>query len=189
LTLFEFIAGMISVILALTVGQLLTGLAALVQVRATVRASSTHAVWAASLFMIVFVHWWSLWDFRDLQWNFLSFFFSLVGPTLLFFATALINPRHVSRHEPTDLGQHFRDVRSPLMWVLLAMLVFVTFDGPLLGTEPAINRLRVLQLTMAASIVATLASNSPKTHLAASWAMLMAVSLMMLVRFFPGIVT
>ncbi len=189
MTLFEFIAGMISVILALTVGHLLMGLAALVQVRATVRASTTHALWAASLFMVVFVHWWSLWDFRDLQWNFLRFFFLLVGPTLLFFAVALINPRHVSRDEPTDLGQHFRDVRSPLMWVLLAMLFFVTVDGPILGTEPAINRLRLLQLTMAGSMVATLASPSSKVHVAASCAMLVAVSLMMLVRFFPGIVS
>jgi len=188
MTLFEFIAGMISVILALTVGQLLTGVAALVQDRATVRASATHAVWATSLFMIAFLHWWSLWDFRNLQWNFLSFFFSLVGPTLLFFAVALINPRHVPRHEPTDLALHFRDVRSPLMWVLLAMLFFVTFDGPLLGTEPAFNRLRILQLIMAVSMGSTLASHSPRIHLAASWAVLLAVSLMMLVRFFPGMV-
>ena len=189
MTLFEFIAGMISVILALSAGQLLTGVAALVQARATVRASVTHAVWATGLFMIVFAHWWSLWDFRDLQWTFPSFFFSLVGPTLLFFAVALINPRHVSRREPTDLAQHFLDVRVPLMWVLLAMLFFVTLDGPLLGTEPAFNRLRVLQVIMAASMVSTLVWESPRIHLAAGWAQLMAVSLMMLVRFFPGVVS
>lgn len=189
MTLFEFIAGMISVILALSAGQLLTGVAALVQARETVRASATHAVWAATLFMIIFAHWWSLWDFRNLPWNFPSFFFSLVGPTLLYFAVALINPRDVSRSGPTDLAQHFREVRVPLMWVLLAMLVFVTFDGPLFGTEPAFNRLRVLQLIMAASMSSTLASESPKIHLIAAWAQLGAVSLMMLVRFFPGVIS
>ena len=94
--LFEFVTGMISVTLALAAAQLFLGIAQLVQTPAKVRVSLTHGAWVAVLFLITFLHWWSLWDFRDLSWTFPMFGFSLVGPGLMFFAVVLINPREAS---------------------------------------------------------------------------------------------
>lgn len=86
MSLFEFIVGMISVILALAVAQLFVGVAELVQNRARVRFFWPQGIWILNLFLITFVHWWSLWTFRDLSWNFGMFFFSLLGPSMMFFA-------------------------------------------------------------------------------------------------------
>lgn len=96
MTLFEFIMGMISVILALAVAQLFSGVAMLVQSHGRVKAFLPHSIWIVSLFLLIFLHWWSLWTFRDLSWNFGMFFFSLLGPSLMFFACTLINPRNQS---------------------------------------------------------------------------------------------
>ena len=92
MSLFEFIAGMISVILALALAQLFLGLAGLVQTRSVVRPSITHAAWVVILYMFTFQHWWSLWDFRFLEWTFPLVLFSLIAPSLLFIAATLVSP-------------------------------------------------------------------------------------------------
>jgi hypothetical protein len=188
MNLFEFIAGMISVILALVVGQLLLGLAGLVQARGPVRGSLTHAAWVVSLFLFTFQHWWSLWDFRDIDWTFPRVLFSLLGPSLLFFAGTLISP-HETRDGPIDLGTHFRHVRRPLMVVILATLLVVTLDGPLFGTEALLNRLRVQQLVIFCGAGAVLASKYDRVHLVGSVVVLLALMAGLLIRFFPGAIT
>ncbi len=87
--LFEFVTGMISVILALAAAQLFLGMAPLVQTRAKVTLSLTHGAWVATLFLVTFLPWRSLLDFRDLDWAFPMFGGSLVGPGMLFFAATL----------------------------------------------------------------------------------------------------
>lgn len=179
---------MIAVLMALAVAQILLGIAGLVQTRHTVLPSATHGVWTVNLFIVAFLHWWSLWDFRALDWTFPTFMFSLVGPTLLFFAATLINPRDLS-DDPIDLARHFEDVRRPLMWVMLVMMVFLILDGPLFGTEVAFNSLRLIQVVFVASVVASLISSKPRVHLAASLATLAAMGVGMVIRFFPGVIS
>ncbi len=67
MSLFEFIVGMISVIFALAVAQLFLGLAELVRNRARVRFFLAHGIWVVNLFLLTFLHWWTLWTFRDLS--------------------------------------------------------------------------------------------------------------------------
>jgi len=184
MTLFEFLAGMISVILALAVAQLFLGLAGLVQSRAPVRYSVTQGAWIANLFVITFLHWWSLWDFRDLEWHFPMFFFSLLGPSLLFFAATLVSPRE-SSDDVLDLGQHFLKVRRPLMGVVLVMIVLMTLDGPLFGTEPAMHWLRIVEGVTVGSIAASLVSKDVRVHLMASLAVLAITGSVVVIRFFP----
>jgi len=76
---------MISVILALAIAQLYLGMADLLQNRARVRFFLPHTLWNINLFLLAFIHWWSLWTFRELSWNFAMFFYSLLGPSLIFF--------------------------------------------------------------------------------------------------------
>jgi hypothetical protein len=92
MSLFEFVIGMISVLIALAVVQLLVGIGRLVQARGKVTTYAAHSLWNMVIFVMLFLHWWSLWDFRDLAWNWAMFFFSLMGPTLSFFAATLISP-------------------------------------------------------------------------------------------------
>lgn len=178
---------MISVIMALAVAQLLVGIAGLVQTRHVVRPSVTHGLWAIDLFLLAFLHWWSLWDFRSLEWTFPAFMFSLAGPTLLFFAATLINPRDLT-DDPIDLRLHFESVRRPMMWVLLVTMVFMTLDGPLFGTEETINWLRMIQVVIVGGLVASLFSANPRVHAAAGLTTLLALGAGMFIRFFPGVI-
>lgn len=184
--LFEFITVMISVILALAAAQLFLGIAPLLQTRLPVRLSATHAVWVMNLFLITFLHWWSLWDFRELSWTFPMFGLSLVGPSLMFFAAALINPHDIGR-DPVDLRSHFRDIRRSFLSVFVVMMVFFTLDGPLFGTEAPFNRLRVAQVVIIGLAGVGVFTRRDRAHATISLLTLLLVVMATTARVVPGI--
>lgn len=185
LSLFEFIIGMISVILALAVAELFLGVARLVENRARVRFSLAHGVWIVNLFLIMFLHWWSLWTFRALSWNFGMFFFSLLAPSLIFFAATLINPRNLTEAK-IDLAAYFLDIRKVFMTVVIAMMVLSSLDGPLFGTEPAFNGLRAAQTLIIALPVWGLLSDNGRIQSAIALAVLASLCANRMIRFVPG---
>lgn len=185
MSLFEFISGMISVMLALSVAQLLLGVARLVQTRNQVTVFAPHTLWYMNLFLLIFLHWWSLWDFRDLSWNWLMFFYSLGGPTLLFFAATLITPQH-HIDEPMNLEEHFMTSRKVFLWVVLLALLFVSGDGPLFGTEKPFNSLRIIQLSLATFLVLALASERRSVQVLTALGVLITLAFGAFVRFLPG---
>ena len=183
--LFEFIVGMVSVILALSIAQLFLGVSDLVQRRERVHFFLPHSLWGVNLFLLTFLHWWSLWTFRDLVWNFAMFFYSLLGPSLMFFAVTVLSPR--DRGETSvDLASYFMDTRRFFLSVVLAMVLLFSLDGPLFGTEQAVSGLRMTQAAIASVIVWGIVSDSRRVHTVISFAMLAALGTIVSIRFFPG---
>lgn len=185
MSLFEFIIGMISVILALVVAQLFLGAADLVRHRTQVRLFWGHSLWLVNLFLLAFLHWWSIWAFRDLQWNFGMFFFSLIGPGLMFFAAAVLNPQDFT-HKSVDLGEYFLGIRRFFFAVLMLMLVLFTIDGPLFGTEPAFSSARVTQVFVLLVVGWGLFSDGRKSHTAIALTTLSILCALVVIRFFPN---
>ena len=185
MSLFEFIVGMISIILALAVAQLFVGVAELMQQRARVRFFLPHSIWVVNLFMLTFLHWWSLWTFRELPWNFAMFIYSLLGPSLMFFATTILSPRD-RRSETIDVMAHFLNIRPFFLSVFMIMIVLFTFDGPLFGTEELFNALRLAQIFLFAMAAWGLVTENSRVQLAISIAVLAGVSAGGIIRFLPG---
>ena len=184
-SLFEFIVGMVSIILALAVAQLLVGVSELMQRRARVKFFLPHGIWVVNLFLLTFLHWWSLWTFRDLPWNFAMFFYSLVGPSLMFFLATMLSPRDRSS-ETIDLMAHFLNIRQFFLSVFMIMLVMFTFDGPLFGTEELFNPLRSAQLFLFAMAAWGLVTENTRVQLAISMAVLGGTLAASAIRFLPG---
>lgn len=189
MSLFEFIVSMISVLIALAVAQLLISTGRLAQSHGRVRLYLPHVLWNISIFLIAFLHWWSLWDFRDLSWNSAMFFFSLMGPLLLFFAVTLLSPNPRTDDEDIDLEAHFRGIRVLFLLVFLAALVFLTFDGPLFGTEPPFNALRATQALLALSAVVALLSERTLVQVICAGIVVITLVYGTFVRFMPGAVS
>jgi hypothetical protein len=184
-SLFEFIVGMISVILALAVAQLFVGIADLMQNRARVRFYLPHTIWVANIFLVMFLHWWSLWTFRDLSWNFAMFFFSLLGPSLLFLAATVVSPRGQTT-ESINLEDHFNGIRKMFFSIMVATIILISVDGPLFGTEPPINGIRIAQLTILATYVWGLFTQNKLAHFAISLVFLGSTIFVVIFRFLPG---
>lgn len=185
MSLFEFIVGMISIILALAIAQLFVGVAELMQRRAHVRFFLPHGIWIANLFLITFLHWWSLWTFRDLSWNFAMFFYSLLGPSLLFFAATMLSPRDRSS-ETIDVMAHYLNIRQLFLSVFMIMLVLFSFDGPLFGTEELFSALRGAQAIVFAIAAWALVTENSRAQLGVSLAVFAGVSSIAFIRFLPG---
>lgn len=185
MSLFEFIVGMVSIIMALAVAQLFVGMTELMQRRARVKFFLPHGIWVLNLFLIIFAHWWSLWTFRDLEWNFVMFVYSLLGPSLMFFLATMLGPR--DRGPGTiDVKAHYLNIRQFFLAVFMIMLALVTFDGPLFGTEELLNPLRAAQAFMFAMAAWGLVSQNASVHLAISLAVLVGVTAIAFIRFIPG---
>lgn len=176
---------MISVIFALAVARLFSGVSELVQSRANTRFALVHAVWVLNLFLLTFLHWWTLWAFRDLDWNFSMFFYSLIGPSLMFFASTIISPR-VRAEQAIDLGSYFLDIRQYFLSVFVVMTLFFIFDGPIFGTEEFLNTARAAQISVTVIAACGLLSDSPRVQKAISLAVLASLFALIVIRFFPG---
>lgn len=187
MSLFEFISSMIGVLIALTIAQLLISVGRLAQHHQRVRPYLPHTLWVAAIFLLSFLHWWSLWDFRDLSWNSAMFFYSLGGPLLLFFSVTLLNPEPREDGAPIDLERHFRDVRVLFLTVVLGGLLFLTFDGPLFGTEPWFNVLRITQLSLATAILLALVATRTVVQTLAAGFTVAILILASAVRYLPGV--
>jgi hypothetical protein len=185
MSLFEFIVGMVSIILALAVAQLFIGVADLIQRRDHVRFFLPHSIWIVNLFFLIFLHWWSLWAFRDLPWNFAMFFYSLIGPSLMFFDAAMLGPRDLSV-ERIDVPAHFLGIRQVFLSVFMITILLVTLDGPLFGTEDLLNGIRAGQTLVLAMAAWGVISKNPRVQLVVSLTVLAGLSAVAVFRFFPG---
>ncbi|MEE4175183.1 MAG: hypothetical protein V2I57_13105 [Xanthomonadales bacterium] len=189
MSLFEFIVSMISVLIALAVAQLLISVGRLAQSHGRVVPYLPHVLWNVAIFLIAFLHWWSLWDFRDLAWNSAMFFYSLMGPLLLFFAVTLLSPNPRADDEVIDLEAHYRAIRVLFLWVFLAGLVFMTLDGPLFGTEPPFNTLRATQSLFALCVIVALVSERTAVQVLSAGIVVLTLLYATFVRFLPGAIS
>ena len=185
MSLFEFIVGMISVILALALAQLFAGFGELIQNRERVKFYLPHSVWVANIFLLMFLHWWSLWAFKDLSWNFAMFFFSLLTPSLFFLSATIISPRG-HRAETIDLEDHFNKIRKLFFSIMIATVAFASMDGPLFGTEPPINGIRIAQLTTLAAYTWGIFTRNNKAQSLIGLLALGSATAVVFLRFLPG---
>jgi hypothetical protein len=107
MTLFEYLAVAASIVLSLSVAQLLS---ALRYISIRERRYWVHMAWVAEMLFVHVVIWWSMWPYREVEaWNFGMFGVFLLGPGFLYVASdALVT------HSPAEVESwedHFISIR------------------------------------------------------------------------------
>jgi hypothetical protein len=120
-TLFEFLSVAISIVLALSAAQLLTNFR---EVFDPSRRSWVHATWVVHVLLVHVFVWWSMWAFRDVEWNLATFSVVLLPPGVLFVCSSTLVPSNSS--SVTSWGEHFFEVRR---WFFAARGLFVLTAG------------------------------------------------------------
>ncbi len=143
--IFSFILVMVSLVLAIGVTHLVHGVASLIRHRGSTRLEPLPLVWAASLFLVAAIYWWSLWDFRSVDWRFHHFFYLLLAPTLLHVAASLLVSTDAVA-AGSNLRSEFDLIRVPFMVVMAAFSIVVAFDGWIVGAESFWSDYRPIQL-------------------------------------------
>ena len=152
MSIFEFVSVMFSIVLGLSLAQALGGVAGLIRGSNRVQTYAPHTLWLVMIVLTHFLLWWSIWDFRDVEWNYARFIVASIQPMMLFFLSAIIIPPAPPGSD-VNLESHYVRVRPWLMSTYaVAMLVFI-IDGPLIfNSEELWNWFRAPQV---ASLVAT----------------------------------
>lgn len=162
---FEYILILTSVIFAMGIAQILSGISAIAHSKAPVKPYTAHTLWVFIIFVYVFLVWWATWEFRDIEWTFAKYLFMILGPTFLYVACSLIMPRDIG-DEPIDMEAHFFRVRKPLYWsFLLGSLAAVT-DGYFLSDEPAWHQGRIGHIVALIATIWGIASDNRRAHVA-----------------------
>jgi len=81
---------MVSITLGLSLARLLDGAARLAVDSARVVLFRPHTLWVVIVLLLHATYWWSIWDYRDIEWNFARFLAVNSTPLLLFFISAFV---------------------------------------------------------------------------------------------------
>jgi hypothetical protein len=139
-TLFEFLSVAISIVLALSAGQLLSSFR---EVFDPSRRFWVHAIWVLHLLLLHVLTWWSLWAFRDVPWTLPTFGVILLPPVILFVCSSALVPSDTSIVSSWE--SHFFQVRRWFFAVRSLFIVAAGFrswfllDRPLLETPNAFS--------------------------------------------------
>lgn len=92
MSLFEYVAVLISIIVGLALTQILRGVGRMVTDKNGPRPYWVHLVWTLYLFLLIGMFWW--WEFRlgTVDWSLGLYIVVIVYATLLFFVSLVIQP-------------------------------------------------------------------------------------------------
>lgn len=136
MSLFEFVTVMISMILALSFGQMLQSAAYFAKTEREIIPYRPYALWIASIVLTVLNHWWSLWDLQSINWSYPSFVYILIAPTLISYAISLLAP-NTAGTGTIDIPTQFEKIRKLFSKVMFTYVAIMWFDGPLLAGQNA----------------------------------------------------
>lgn len=161
--LFEFILIITSVIFALAVAQILSGVSRAAQSEVPIRYFFPHSLWVFNLFIFIFLIWWASWEFRDIEWTFPKYAYMLIAPTLLFFACSLLMPQRPGPGN-ADLEAHFLRIRRPFFASYFLAALAVMIDGNLLADEPLWHSGRYSHIAMLSLAIWAYSTSSRNAH-------------------------
>ncbi len=116
----SYLSFLTSIVLALGVTHLLTGLGKILQHRGRLILDWVHLLWMLNIFMFLLLDWWILYRWSTQQtWTFFLFIFILLTPIVSFLLTVLLIPEKIE--DGLDLKSHFEQNRRSF-FILAALL-------------------------------------------------------------------
>ena len=168
MSLFEFVTVMVSMVLALCLGQLLRSASFLAKTDREVKAYLPFTLWSVVILLSVINHWWSLWDLRIVDWSYASFIYILVAPVMATFATGLLSP-NLPISGPIDLQTQYARIRRSFSASFVAYGFFMWFDGPLFTEQAVFGKVGIMHIPIiAATLVPSITGNDRANSVAAS---------------------
>ena len=182
MSLFEFVTVMVSMILALCLGQLLRSASFLTKTDQQVRGYLPHTLWSVVVLVSVINHWWSLWDLRDIDWSYASFIYILAAPVLITFATGLLSPNR-SNTGPIDLQAHYSRVRRSFSPVFMLYGIFMWFDGPLFTEQEVLGPVGIMHIPIIAASVVPAISGESRLNVGAAGVIISVLLVVIVLRY------
>lgn len=156
---FEYLSVLLSIIIGLSVTQILQGLRALMLARHSARLYAPSLIWAALMLVIAVQMWWSAFGLADHQgWTFASYGIVLLQTGLFYLACGLVLPDVTP--EAIDLEADYHRNRGWFFGLLAATaVVSILKDLTLDGVLPTPGNLLFHALLIGTSLVGAITRN------------------------------
>lgn len=180
---YSHVVVVMSMVLGLSVTQLLKGIAQLYRTRTRVRPYWLHTAWLILLVLFSFLVWWTYWNYRGIEeWNFFRFVMYLSPPIVFYFLTAIAVPD--PSDAVVDLREYFFANRGGFFGTFGVYAVMAGLTAMLVRGLPLLDPSNLFRLGLVLVTLVGLRSASERVHrvlfIIAAGAMLMFVLLFQL---------
>ena len=168
---FSYLSVLLSIIIGLSITQVLQGYRGLLLNRASVALFAPSLIWSVLLIAFSTQLWWASFGLADhSDWNFATFAVILIQTVLLYMMSALVLPDFANQ-KPIDLAAHYWNEVVPFFAITLAMLISsVGKDWMLTGRLPSPGNL-AFHIGFASIALLAIVSRRRLVHNAIAWVM------------------
>jgi hypothetical protein len=127
---FEFVSVVLAIVIGLGMTRILSGLASVLEHRATLRPDWISLTWAVTVLLWQILFWVGTvnsYRSKPITFTVANFGLLLLAAVALYFAAALVLPSQIGPR--TDLRQHYAAVRKPFFLVLLGLPLLELSDS------------------------------------------------------------
>ena len=143
MTLFEFLAVFLSIVLSFGVIRLLDGLPSALK---RGRGYVIHTLWVISVLFMHVQYWWVFWSYSTVvEWNYPRFLIVLASPFLTYSLTTALVP--VDHGTVESWRDHFCRVRTRFFVLYACWWLVVALANLIVLGQPFMNGLRLFQAT------------------------------------------
>jgi len=186
MTIFEFISVMVSIILGLSVTQLLLAVSQFARNSSRVKPYLPHTLLLVALALWHFLLWWSFWDYRNVEWNYARFIVIMLEPLALFLTTSIAIPRNFD-DDQVDMRAYFYEIRYWFFLSFVFLQCLSILDGPVIfRSESLWIGFRIPQLIFLSALILGLIVPKHWAQQLSAWVVLLLLISASYFRFLPA---
>lgn len=160
---YQHIVVVMSIVLGLSLTQLLKGIAQLYRARRRVQPYWIHSAWIGLLIVFSLFVWWTYWNYRGIaEWNFFRFVIYLSPMIVFYFLTAIVIP------DPSDtvsnLKEYYFSSRVGFFGTFALYGVLAGLTAVIVRGLAWLDASNVFRLAMVLLLLIALRSGSERVH-------------------------
>ena len=160
MTLFEYLAVSVSIVLSFGVIRLLDGLP---HVLKSERRYWVHIIWVVNVLWAHAQLWWTFWSYNTVVvWNYPRFLLALLAPAVLYSIAITVVPS--ASGSVSSWRKHFYLVRVRFCMLFAFWFVAIALSTWLVLGQPFVHPLRAIQGSFVLFFIVGAYSRSPKVH-------------------------
>jgi hypothetical protein len=160
---YQHVVVVMSIVLGLSVTQLLKGLAQLYRTRNRVRLYWLHTAWIVLLVFFSLVLWWLHWNYRSIEeWSFFRFVLYLSPMIVFYFLTSIVIP---DPSDPvTSYKEYYFSSRVGFFGTFALQVVLAHVAGVVVRHLPLVDHSDAFRLAVVVLLLIAMRSASERVH-------------------------
>jgi hypothetical protein len=160
---YQHVVVVMSIVLGLSVTQLLKGLAQLYRTRNRIRPYWLHTAWVVLLIFFSLLLWWLFWNYRSIEeWSFFRFILYLSPMIVFYFLTSIVIP---DPSDPvTNYKEYYFSSRVGFFGTFALQVLLVHAAGVVVRGLPLLDPADPFRLAVVVLLLVAMRSASERVH-------------------------